>query len=284
MPARHKRKLIVMRALPPPLLLCLGLLMAPLAARADPLATSPLAELSVATLELPAQNDPTWAARRDAIARLLSTLQPDVIAVHQVQQEGRRDPACWLASRLRYSCDFVTADPPSQTQRHGSAMLSRLPVDEDGVTLLHPPGRYSAAGMMRVAVGNGQVNIYVAQLRPQPDSATSRQHQTNDLLAWIAATSEGHPSVIAGDFGASSTDLVRGMPGYQPARRNPSARVEREGAALVSTDGSHGLDVLFQVKSFIGQRQKRIELPAEGELPALPLGFMAVLRLQDPSG
>jgi endonuclease/exonuclease/phosphatase family metal-dependent hydrolase len=272
-----------MRAPPFPLLLCVGLLLAPLVVRAQPAAATPLAELSVASLQLPAQADPAWEHRREAIAQLLATLQPDVITVQQVLQEGRRNPACWLASRLRYSCDFITADPPSQAQRHGSAMLSRLRVEEDGVTLLHPPGRYSAAGMMRVAVGEGQVNIYVARLRPEPDTTASRQHQANDLLAWIAATSDGHPSLVAGDFAASSSDVVRGMPGFQPARRNPSARVEKPGAGNGNID-SHGLDVLFQVKSFSGKRQQRIELPTDGDMPVLPLGVMAVLRLQAPAG
>jgi len=70
------------------------------------------------------------------------------------------------------------------------------------------------------------------------------------------------------------------MPGFQPSRRNPSTRVDKSG----SSDSSHGLDLLFQVKSFSGVRQQRIELPAEGELPALRLGVLAVIRLQEPAG
>jgi len=279
-PARHARKLIVMRVLPSPVLLCLGLLLTPLALRAQPAMPAPVPELTVATLHLPAQDDPAWLARREAIAQLLSTLRPDVISVQQVLQEGRRNPACWLASRLRYSCDFITADPPSQAERHGNALLSRLRVEEDGVTLLHPPGPYSAAGMMRVALGETQVNIYAARLRTDPDSAANRQHQASDLMAWIAATAEGHPSLIVGDFGAGSSEVVRGMPGFQPSRRNPSAHPDRS----AGSQGSHGLDVLFQVKSFSGQRQQRVDLAADGEHPLLPLGVMAVLRLQGPAG
>lgn len=278
--ARLKRKLIVMRAPSPSLLLSLGLLLTPLAARSEPSTASPLVELSVATLQLPAQDDPAWVARREMIVQALATLRPDVISVQQVMQEGQRNPACWLAGRLRYHCDFVTADPPSQPQRHGSALLSRLPVEQDGVTLLHPPGKYSAAGMMRLPLGTGEVNVYVARLRPEPDSPENRQHQANDLMAWIAATADGHPSLITGDFVAGSSEVVRGMPGFQPSRRNPSTRVDKSG----SSDSSHGLDLLFQVKSFSGVRQQRIELPAEGELPALRLGVLAVIRLQEPAG
>ncbi|WP_251266052.1 endonuclease/exonuclease/phosphatase family protein, partial [Enterobacter hormaechei] len=82
------------------------------------------------------RDDAQWKQRREQVAQLLTELQPDVISVQQVLQQQGRNPACWLASRLRYSCDFVTADPPSQPLRHGNAMLTRLPVSEDGVTLL----------------------------------------------------------------------------------------------------------------------------------------------------
>lgn len=284
MPARRKRKLIVMRLPPSYLLLCLGLMAPAGVVLGSPAPASHMAEISVATLQLPQRDDPVWEQRRDDIARLLGELRPDVISVHQVMQEGRRNPACWLAIQLRYSCDFITADPPSQPERHGSAMLSRMKVEEDGVTLLHPPGRYSAAGMMRLSLADGSdVAVYVARLRPQPDTAINRQHQANDLMAWIAATSDGRPSLISGDFAASSSELVRSTPGFQPSRRNPSARVEKHTGNLpAGTVAGHGMDVLFQVKSFIGLRQQRIELPAGRELPALPLGVLATLRLQPP--
>ncbi|WP_181452406.1 endonuclease/exonuclease/phosphatase family protein, partial [Stenotrophomonas maltophilia] len=170
-----------MRPLAPARLLlsCLALLLA-LQAQARPQAPAAVAseseprQLTVAALELPSRDDAQWKQRREQVAQLLTDLQPDVISVQQVLQQQGRNPACWLASRLRYSCDFVTADPPSQPLRHGNAMLTRLPVSEDGVTLLHPPGTFSAAGMMRLKLGEALVNIYVARLRPDPDEAPAR--------------------------------------------------------------------------------------------------------------
>lgn len=238
--------------------------------------------LRVATLELPTLEAGQWEQRRDQVLALLETLQPDVIAVHRVLQTQGRNPACWLASRLRYSCDFVTADPPSQPVRHGSAMLSRLPVSEDGVTLLHPPGQYSAAGLLRIKLQDEQVNVYVARLRPDPDDAQVRRHQTSDLMTWIGATADGLPSLIAGDFSAESVDLVRGTPGFQPARRNPGERIDPPSAA--GTARGHGLDVLFQVKHFSGMGQQPVKLPGAGsgetDKGALRLGVMATLQLQ----
>lgn len=237
-------------------------------------------ELTVATLQLGGLDDAAWEARREQVLATLKQLQPDVISIQQVRQSGRRDAACWLAGRLRYSCDFITADPPSQAERHGGALLTRLPVEEDGITLLHPPGRYSAAGMMRVRVGGQPLNIYLARLRPAGDDSQARQHQANDLLTWIGATANGLPSLITGDFAAGTAELVRTLPGYQPARRNPSLRPE----PAPPSDTGHGLDVLFPVKSFIGLRPQAVHLPAGDDLPAIELGMMATLRLQDLHG
>lgn len=238
--------------------------------------------LKVATLELPVGDDSQWEQRRDQLLQVLEGLQPDVIAVQRVQQSQGRNPACWLATRLRYSCDFVTADPPSQRLRHGSAMLSRLPVSEDGVTLLHPPGRFSAAGMLRVKLDEALVNVYVARLRPDPDEATVREHQTSDLMTWIGATSDGLPSLIAGDFSADTEELVGSSPGFQPARKNPGERVDPP--SLVGVAGGHGLDVLFQVSHFASQGLQPVKLPApEGAEGggSIRLGIIATLRLQD---
>jgi len=251
------------------LLSCFALLLA-LQAQARPQAAATAAsgngarQLTVAALELPSRDDAQWKQRREQVAQLLTELQPDVISVQQVLQQQGRNPACWLAS---------------QPLRHGNAMLTRLPVSEDGVTLLHPPGTFSAAGMMRLKLGEALVNVYVARLRPEPDEATARQHQTSDLMTWIGATAEGMPSLIAGDFSAATVELVRSTPGFQPARRNPGGRPE---AAAANGGGStgHGLDVLFQVKHFDGIRQQPILLPADGDLPGLRLGVMATLRLQ----
>ncbi|WNH52655.1 endonuclease/exonuclease/phosphatase family protein [Stenotrophomonas oahuensis] len=239
--------------------------------------------LKVATLELPEQDDSQWQQRREQVLQLLESLQPDVITVQRVAQDkSRNNRACWLAVRLRYSCDFVTADPPSQPLRQGSAMLSRLEVVEDGVTLLHPPGRYSAAGMLRVKQGEDLINVYVARLWPEPDEAAIRRHQTSDLMTWIGATADGLPSLIAGAFAASTDELVSSSPGFQPARKNPGERVEPPSVAGSATR-AHGLDVLFQVKHFSGVSLEAVKLlPAdEAEGPAVRLGVMATLQLQD---
>ena len=222
-------------------------------------------QLTVAALELPSRDDAQWKQRREQVAQLLTELQPDVISVQQVLQQQGRNPACWLASRLRYSCDFVTADPPSQPLRHGNAMLTRLPVSEDGVTLLHPPGTFSAAGMMRLKLGEALVNVYGAAAPgagrghrpPAPDQRPDdldrrhrRRHAQPDRRRLLCSDR---------GTGAQHTGIPTG-----PAQ---SWRPARGGRGQWRGSTGHGLDVLFQVKHFDGIRQQPILLPADGDLP-----------------
>jgi hypothetical protein len=136
--------------------------------------------------------------------------------------------------------------------------------------------------MLRVQADAGIVNIYVVRLRPEEGGATARQHQTSDLMSWIAATADGMPSLIAGDFAASTEELVRQLPGFQPARKNPSARV-RESSPATAASG-HGLDVLYQVRQFADISQQVLRLgPADAKALSKRLGVMATVRFAAPT-
>ena len=234
--------------------------------------------LKVASLRLPAEVA-QWHAQREAIFDLLKALHPDVIAVQQVRQSpDTPNSACWLAARLQYSCDFITADPPSQPLRRGNALLSRDSVIDDGITLLHGADQSSAAGMQRLQRGSKTVNVYLVRIRPENDDAEARRHQTADLRAWIAATGDGYPSLVAGDFSASTEELVQQLPGFQPARKNPATR---RSEAIPGAPSGHGMDVLYQVRRFADVAQQWLRLPpmegASGE--GRPLGLMVTIRL-----
>ncbi len=252
---------------------CLALLAMSFAVVAEP--ATPV--LRIASLHLP-QDGAQWKQQRERILALLADLHPDVIAVQDVQQSpGTPNAACWLANRLKYSCDFVTADPPSHPQRRGSAVLAGLDVLEDGITLLHGQGQATAAGMQRARLDRKAVNIYIARITPGEDAA-ARAQQAADLLAWIGATDAGEPSLIVGEFSAPTDELVRQLPGFQPARRNPSTR--RSTASSAAGIRPHGLDVLYQVRRFADVAQQSVELaPADPESTPLPLGVMTTLRL-----
>ena len=255
----------------------LGLLALSFAGAAQPVVPA----LKVATLRVPSEAT-QWTEQRERILALLKELHPDVIAVQQVRQSAETpNPACWLASQLKYDCDFITADPPSQPLRQGNALLSRDSVVADGITLLHGADQFSAAGMQRLQRGEKTVNVYLVRIRPENDDAEARKHQTADLRTWIAATGDGYPSLVAGDFSASTDELVQQLPGFQPARKNPSSR---RSEALAGAPSGHGMDVLYQVRQFADVAQQRVQLPAleDSETGALTLGLMVTIRLTPP--
>lgn len=188
----------------------LGWLLLALAATAraqTPPAASPPAPgvtLSVVSLNLE-QDRNDWPARRVRIVEALQRLQPDAVALQEVLQTAQLpNQAQWLAAQLGYHCHFISADPPSRPQRRGNALLTRLPVLEEAETLLHPFEDYSVAGLVRVDLRGQPVNLYFTRLHAERDGGASRREQADDLMAWIDATAEGVPSLLAGGFFAAA--------------------------------------------------------------------------------
>lgn len=164
-------------------------------------------EFTVVTLNLAHDRD-DWPRRRVQIVETLRFLQPDAIALQEVlQHESLPNQAAWLARELGYESHFVTTDPPSHKRRHGIALLTRAPLLEQGETLLHPLEDHRTAGFARVLVGSHPLNLYFTGLHRAPDGAATRAQQLSDLLAYVDATAEGVPSVIAGDFNAATPEL-----------------------------------------------------------------------------
>lgn len=250
---------------------CFGLLVLSFSVLAEPVAPV----IKVASLRLPADSE-EWLGKRERILAAIADLRADVIVVQDVRQANAANPACWLGSRLKYNCDFVSADRPSQPLRRGNAVLTRLAALEDGITLLHGDSSPIAAGMQRLQLQQARLNIYAASMCPTNNTAITRGHQAADLRSWMDATAGGLPSLIIGEFAAPTEELVRQLPGYQPARRNPSPR---RADARASVGDQHGMDVLYQVRSFADITQQNIQLAADNDQPALPLGMMATLRV-----
>lgn len=260
------------------LLLSLGILSV-VAPGASLAAQAPPVQLVVANLQLPSE-PAQWLAQRDAIVAKLQNLNPDVIAVQRIlKTNDAPSQACWLAKQLNYSCTIVTSTPPSHPQRHGSALLARHPLLEDGLTLLHPGSRYSSAGLIRIQLADVPINVYVANLGDTSLTPDALHHQSDDLRAWIAATGDGVPTVIAGEFAVPAADLAQRLSGFQAIRRNP------RGVTISNDDhqNSSGWDVLYRVRQFADVSQKLMYLPAQtGEARAAPFGMLATLRLLKP--
>lgn len=266
------------RLLPSCLAACLVL------SAALPLQARP-AHLVVANIALP---ESVWPSRREQVLALLTRATPDVLVVQDVHTQGKNPlEVCSLAQPLRMHCDFVSADPPSQQHRRGTALLSARPVVEDGATLLHAQDGSApvAAGYLRLLVGQQQVRLYTASLVAGQQHHQRRLRQAADLRNWMASHAPAPTTLIAGRFGSQHAELQQLMPGLRAARRS------------AGTAQAHGLDVLYQNQQTRLHALTLLELQAPppvqpaADAPAMPapapllLGLVVELELpQQPSG
>ena len=184
-----------------------------------PAAAAEVPEFTLVTLNLYHDRD-DWPRRRAQIVDELRRLRPDAIALQEVLQHERLpNQAAWLARELGYDWHFVTTDPPSSARRYGNALLVRGTALERGETLLHPLEDHRSAGLVRVLAGGRPLNLYVTHLHWKPAGGALRAQQVHDLLAWVEATADGLPSVIAGDFNAAADapELAALREGYEDA-------------------------------------------------------------------
>ena len=193
------------------------------AARSQVLPTPPQRTLSVAVLSLAGGRD-LWSEHRNDVLALLKHLHPDVIALRDVVQTAEMsNQASWLAARLGYSCDFITADPPSHMLRVGNALLTRLSVRSDALTLLQPAELAGTAGMIQLVVDGTVLDVYLPRLYPgdlqQADDevAAIRAAQLHDLKHWIKAISGTTPTLVIGQSeGIAATASVHPLQSSDP--------------------------------------------------------------------
>ena len=139
------------------------------------------------------------------IAATLKMLQPDVIALQEVlQHETLSNQAQWLAGQLGYRWYFASTDPAGTSRRYGNAILSRRPILARGQKSLQPLDDSRTAAFVRIDLEGRLLNIYVTHLHWTDEGGPIRAQQVAGLKDFIEATSEGLPSVVAGDFNASA--------------------------------------------------------------------------------
>ncbi len=156
--------------------------------------------LSVVTLNL-SQHRQDWPQRRDQIADTLRALRPDAIVLEDMpQDDALPDQAQWLAAQLGEPWDVASIDSPSANRRHDNALLTRHPVLSREQIRLNPRDNDSNATRLRLEVSARVVNLYTAPLHLNRADGTRTQHELQDLLAWIAHSADGAPSLLAGDF------------------------------------------------------------------------------------
>lgn len=160
--------------------------------------------LKIATLNLYHDKD-DWPRRRVQIVEEFKREQPDVIALQEViQREDLVNQAEWLAGQLGYAWHFVSTDPAGKPMRYGNAILTRHPVLLRGEQRLRPLDDSRTVGLLRIDLDGRALNVYVTHLHWTDQGGSIRAQQLADLLQYIATTSEGIASIVAGDFNATA--------------------------------------------------------------------------------
>lgn len=160
--------------------------------------------LKVATLNLYHDKD-DWPRRRVQIAEELKRLRPDAIALQEVlQDQGLTNQAQWLAAQLGYQWHFVSTDPAGQPRRYGNALLTRHRILKRGGKFLQPLDDNRSAAFLRIDLNGRPLNLYATHLHWTEQGGAIRARQIADLTQYIAATSEGIPSLVAGDFNSTA--------------------------------------------------------------------------------
>lgn len=160
--------------------------------------------LKIATLNLYHDKD-DWPRRRVQIVEEFKRERPDVITLQEViQREDLVNQAEWLAGQLGYAWHFVSTDPAGKPMRYGNAILTRHPVLLRGEQRLRPLDDSRTAGLLRIDLEGRALNVYVTHLHWTDEGVAIRTQQVADLVRYIDTTSEGIPSIVAGDFNSTA--------------------------------------------------------------------------------
>src|SRR5262244_1161248 len=110
-----------------------------------------------------------WLARAEAIAQTLERLQPDLVCLQEVWQEGDDNQAAALARRLGMSHAFAPDQRENGLDR-GVALLSRWPLTEIEPRPLPGPGVDEQTVALRAVVNGprGRLLLVTTHLLPFP--------------------------------------------------------------------------------------------------------------------
>ena len=201
-----------------------------------------------------------------------------------------RNQAESLAEELGYECTFSSIDPVGGPKRYGNAILTRHRLLRRGWVRLRPFHDSRTAAHVRIALGDGAVNVYVTHLHNTAEGASLRVQQVADLLAFVRATAGGAPSIIAGDLNAESTSpelgaLAGGFASSYDVLHPEAARDARAHATLnphFFPVNHRRIDHIYVERGRFAPLESRIILDranAAGRWPSNHFGLMTRARI-----
>jgi endonuclease/exonuclease/phosphatase family metal-dependent hydrolase len=149
-----------------------------------------------------------WEKRRSLIVEGLAALEPDLVALQEV--DIRSNNALWLAGELNLRHIHLSQKTGEAGEREGIAILSRLPFEKIDTLDLRTQNRIAQYGQVRI---DGQVLVIAnAHLYWQPGESIERLEQARLLLEWLQNSHGDVAQVLCGDFnGTPNTVAIRSI-------------------------------------------------------------------------
>lgn len=229
-----------------------------------------------------------WAAREPLLVAALRAADADVIGLQEVLEDanvGLPNQAHTLAAAIStpdrpYQVRFVSTDAEGAPRRYGNAILTRLPIVEEGSRKLEPLDDYRTALRVRVQAHGRLVDIVDTHLAWQQDAQAVRARQIADLLSWLPQ--DGTPLVVMGDFNAQQSDAgLATLTGVRFFSALPSGSTD---TTLNPAKGhpNRVIDHIFaEREAFAPVSAARIgDVPTGGEYPSDHFGVQATIRLR----
>lgn len=164
---------------------------------------TPSSDLRLATYNIYHDRD-RWDQRLPLILDVLREASPDIIGLQEVLEDagtGLPNQARTIGEALGYQVVFVSADAEGAPRRYGNAILTRLPIVEQDMTLLEPLDDYRTAVRVRVRVGDRLVDVVNTHLHHTPEGGAIRRRQIETLMTWLG--DDHAPLIVLGDLNAS---------------------------------------------------------------------------------
>ncbi len=182
-----------------------------------------------------------WERRAPAIVETLRALEPDVVGLQEVWDDGARNQAreiagqlgfehCVFAENLEHRGPWTGQDEPDAADvvtRAGNAVLSRWPIARHVVRVLprHAGNVRDEEGEERVCllaeVGGprGPIQVYCAHLSWRSDHSAVRQLQVADICEFVREQRpRTFPAVLVGDLNSDpDSDEIRMLTGRAAA-------------------------------------------------------------------
>ncbi|HKA84688.1 MAG TPA: endonuclease/exonuclease/phosphatase family protein [Acidimicrobiales bacterium] len=192
--------------------------------------------LRVAQLNAGSLLEPGWDQRRHEVVAWLERLEPDIVCLQEVWQDGATpNTAGWIVDRMPAAGwhwhfggrPFGAHVWPDPSLEFGSAVLSRWPIEGSAyhaLPLVEPADAFVASVPWElVHVRTAGLDVYSCHLAAAPRDSNHRRHQVLAIDELIAAqrgeldcdvtpgqVRDAMPAILCGDFNAEpDSDEIR---------------------------------------------------------------------------